>query len=153
MSSKSTDLLQLARILLLGTVALPIFGVLYGIAVYLFLPLIVGPQFLGSADYVLWLGLAFTMQGVCFIFGSFITYSKKTYLITWRADFIGGILIIILCPILININGTIGAAQAVFLAFAISAIGYITASRKAYPMPWKKAAISLMSLKINKITN
>jgi len=146
LSSTSTDLVRLARVLLMGTVTLPILGVAYGLAAYFFLPLIVGPKFLGAADYVLWLGLAFTMQGVCFIFGSFVIYSKKTHLIAWRADFIGGIATLILCPFLINLNGPIGAAQAAFLAFAISAIGYITASRKAFPMPWREAAVSLLPL-------
>lgn len=146
LSSLSTNLVKLARILLMGTFALPILGVVYGLAAYLFLPFIVGPKFVDASYYVLWLGLAFTMQGVCFIFGSFVIYSKKTHLIAWRADFVGGLSTLILCPFLITLNGPIGAAQATFLTFVISAIGYITASRKAYPIPWKEAASSFLPL-------
>ena len=47
------------------------------------------------------------MQGVYFIFGNFVIYSKKTSLMTWRADFLGGIATIILCPLIIKLNGPI----------------------------------------------
>ena len=144
LSSASTDLVRLARVLLMGAIALPILGLAYGLVASLFLPLIVGPKFLSAGGYILWLALAFAMQGVCFIFISFVIYSKKTHLITWRADFVGGIAMLILCPFLISLNGPIGAAHAGFLASAISCIGYIITSRKAYPMPWKKAAFSLL---------
>jgi|GEM_PF-401719 len=139
------DRLLLARVLLIGAAVLPILAVLYGFAAYWFLPLIVGPRFYGAADYVLWLGLAFAIQGVYFIFGNFVIYSKRTSLMSWRADFLGGLAMLIACPLLIQINGPIGAAQASALAFAVSCIGCITASRVAYPMPWREAAFSLVA--------
>ena len=146
LSDASTDLVRLGRILLTGSVVLLILSGAYGLVAHLFIPLIVGPAFYGASDYVLWLGLAFAMQGVYFIYVSFVVYSKKTSLMSWRADFMGGCAILVLCPLLIDLNGPIGAAQATFAAFTISTIGGITASREAFPMPWKEAIFSLLGL-------
>lgn len=145
LSAPNIDKLRLARILLLGVVTLPLLAIFYGIAAYWFLPFIVGPKFYGAADYIFWLALAFAMQGVYFIFGNFIVYSKKTSLIAWRADFLAGVAILGLCPLFIYLNGSIGAAQSTFVAFIISTVGCFTASRKAYPMPWRSAIFSFVS--------
>ena len=144
LSSPSTDLFHLARILLMGAVTLLVLSAAYGFAAYLFLTLIVGPHFYDAAGYVMWIGLAFATQGLCFIFGTFVIYSKKTYLLSWRSDFVGGIVVLVLCPIMISLNGPIGAAQAFFLAYFVSLLGYIVASRKAFPMPWGSAVKSLI---------
>ena len=108
------------------------------------LPLFVGDRFYGAADYVTWMALTYAVQGVYFIFGNFVVYSKKTSLMTWRADFLGGLVLLIACPILSRWNGPVGAAQATCLAFAASAIGCITAAQKAHPMPWGSAMASLL---------
>ncbi len=79
-NSEGLDKIRLARILLLGAIALPLFGVLYGAAARWFLPFLVGSRFYDAADYILWLGLAFAMQGVYYIFGNFVVYSKRTSL-------------------------------------------------------------------------
>ena len=142
--SGNLDKLRLSRVLLLGVVFLILLGVIYGFLAKCFLPVIVGPRFYAAADYVLWLALAFSMQGVYFVFANFVVYSKKTSLIAWRADFLGGIVVILLCPVLIRWMGPVGAAQSVFIAFAISVIGCVTASRRAFAMPWGDAVISLV---------
>jgi len=148
LSDPGFDRLKMAQILLFGAALLPVIAVLYGISAYGFVPLIVGPRFYDAAGYVFWLALAFAVQGIYFIFGNFVVYSKRTSLISWRADFLGGISILILCPLLIHVSGPIGAAQATMIAFTISTIGCITASRKALPMPWKKAVYSLVNNRI-----
>lgn len=138
--------LRLARILLLGVAALPVLAVIYSAAAYWFLPLLVGPRFHGAVAYVFWLGLGFAIQGIYFIFGNFVVFSKRTSLMSWRADFLGGFAMLIACPVLIYFNGPIGAAQATALAFAVSCVGCFTASRIAYPMPWREALSSLIAL-------
>ena len=144
-NSESLKKLRLARILLLAAVFLMISAFVYGIFLRWFLPFIVGYQFYNAASYILWFALSFAMHGVYFIFANFVVYSKKTSLIAWRADFLGGITIIILCPLMIKLIGPIGASIAMFLSFTISTIGCFTASRKAYPMPWRKATFSLVN--------
>lgn len=145
-SKENWDKVRLCRILLLVSICLPVFALLCAMAVRWVLPLIVGERFLGAGDYVAWMTLTCAVQGIYFIFGNFVVFSKRTSLMTWRADFFGGIVLLISCPLLIRLNGPIGAAQATFLAFAVSAIGCITAARKAYPMPWGTALTSLLSM-------
>ena len=92
------------------------------------------------------MALTYAVQGIYFIFGNFVVYAKKTSLMTWRADFLGGIALAVFCPVLIRLNGPIGAAQATCLAFTVSALGGFTAARKAFPMPWGTALKSLVRL-------
>jgi O-antigen/teichoic acid export membrane protein len=138
------DRLRLARILLVAAVALPLASAVYALAAWWLLPVIVGPRFYAASPFVAWLALAFAMQGVYFIFGNFVVYSKRTSLMAWRADFLGGLVMLASTPFLIWLSGPIGAAQATCLGFAVSCAGCISASRKAYPMPWAAAAVSLV---------
>ena len=141
-SKESWDRVRLCRILLLISASLPLLAVLCTLALRWVLPVIVGPRFHGAADYVLWMTLTYAVQGIYFIFGTFVVYSKKTSLMTWRADFLGGIVLLLACPLLIRWNGPVGAAQAVCLAFTASTIGCITAAQRACPMPWRQALLS-----------
>ena len=154
LSSKAgCDKVRLCRILLAVAFSLPILAFLCAVAVRWVLPWIVGERFYGAADFVLWMALAFAMQGIYFIFGNFVVYSKKTSLMTWRADFLGGLVLVIACPLLIRLNGPLGAAQATFLAFAASTLGCITAAQRAYPMPWGTAFRSLFPADTGKKTD
>lgn len=136
------DRVRLCRVLLLACLALPLLALVCAAGVRWVLPLLVGPRFYGAASYVTWMALTAAVQGIYFIFGNFVVYSKKTSLMTWRADFLGGVVLVIACPLLIRWNGPIGAAQATCLAVAASTIGCITAARKAYPMPWRQALLT-----------
>ena len=138
------DKVRLCRILLAVAFTLPILALLCSFAVRWVLPWIVGERFYGAADYVVWMALTYAVHGIYFIFGNFVVYSKKTSLMTWRADFLGGVVMLIACPLLIRLNGPLGAAQAACLAFLASTIGCITAARKAFPMPWGSALVSLL---------
>ena len=136
------DKVRLCRILLAVCFAIPFLAILCAAGVRWVLPWIVGERFYGASDYVAWMALTYAIQGIYFIFGNFVVYSKKTSLMTWRADFLGGLVMLITCPLLIWLNGPIGAAQAAFLAAAASALGCISAAQKAYPMPWRQALLS-----------
>ena len=138
------DKVRLCRILLSVTAALPILAFACAVAVRWVLPWIVGPRFYGAAGFVAWMTLTYAVQGIYFIFGTFVVYSKRTSLMTWRADFLGGAVLLIACPLLIRLNGPLGAAQAVCLAFAASTLGCITAAQQACPMPWGQALRSFL---------
>lgn len=148
---EALDKFRLSRMLLLGAAGLLAMAVVYGLTIRLLLPLIVGPRFYASADYVLWLSLAFAVQGVYFIFGNFVVYARRTSLLAWRADFLAGLATLVLLPLLIRLNGPIGAAQVTFIAFTISCLGGFTASRKAFSMPWAQAARSFAELRTNSV--
>ena len=136
----------LSRMLLLGAATMPAMAVLYAVGARWILPWIVGPSFLRVADYLVWLALAFAIQGVYFVFANFVVFSKKTSLMSWRADFAGGLSVLIGCPILIRLNGPIGAAQATLLGFSVSCLGAFLASRKAFPMPWAASIRSIFNI-------
>ena len=121
---------------------MPLFALLCSLGVRWILPLVVGQRFRGAAEYVTWMTLTYAALGVYGIFSTFVVYSKRTSLMTWRADFFGGIVLCVACPILIPMNGPVGAAQATFLGFCATMLGAITASRQAYPMPWGEALAS-----------
>jgi O-antigen/teichoic acid export membrane protein len=134
----------MARLLLIGAITMPLLAVFYAMGVRWILPWIVGPRFLEAEEYVLWLALAFAMQGVYFVFANFVVFSKRTSLLSWRGDFAGGLAILVGCPMLIHLNGPVGAAQATLLGFSVSCFGAFFASRKAFPMPWAAALRSLL---------
>src|SRR5260370_35545132 len=113
---ESLEKFRLSRMLLLGAAGLLAMAVVYGLTIRLLLPLIVGPRFYASADYVLWLSLAFAVQGVHFIFGNFVVYARRTSLLAWRADFLPGLPTLAPLPPLIRLTVPTGAAQATFSA-------------------------------------
>jgi O-antigen/teichoic acid export membrane protein len=117
---------------------------MHAVVARLFLPLLVGAKFYRASGYILWLSLAAAAQGVYFIFGNFVVFSKRTALMAWRTDVLGGVALFVTTPVLIWLNGPVGAAQATFVAFAVSCAGCIAASRRAYPMPWGDALASLV---------
>jgi O-antigen/teichoic acid export membrane protein len=139
LSVKTVNQLKLSRILIIVTIILPLLGIAYGFSAKSLLPLIVGPKFYDAGNYVLWLSIAFSMRGIFFIYEKFIIYEKKTKLITWTTDFLGAISLIVFCPILISNNGPVGAAQATFIAFTLSALGCVIVVINNDPLHWKEA--------------
>ena len=135
--------MRLCRMFLAVAIALPLFAIACAAGVRLVLPWIVGERFHAASNYIAWMTLTYAVQGIYFIFGNFVVYSRRTSLMTWRADFSGGLVLLIACPLLIRLNGPIGAAQASFVAIAASTLGCVAAARMAYPMPWGAALRSL----------
>lgn len=142
-----TDPVRLCRGLLIAAGFLLSGGLAFGVLAVQALPYIAGPEFQAAASYVFWLSLAAAFSGVYFIFGNFVVYSKRTSLMTWRADFFGGLVVLSLCPVLILWIGPVGAAVANCLGYFASTIGCITAARIAHPMPWSEAFLSLIGRK------
>lgn len=142
------DAVALCRKLLLAAAAILAIGAAFGIGASLALPLIVGPKFYAAAPYVFWLSLTMAFSGVYYIFGNIVVYSKRTSLMAWRADFLGGLVVLISCPILIHAIGPVGAAVSNCLGYVATTIGCITAARIAHPLPWKKALRSFFPWRI-----
>lgn len=136
------DAVALCRMLLLAAVVILLAGAAFGVAAVLALPLVAGPKFHDAAPHVFWLSLTMAFSGVYFLFGNFVIYSKRTSLMAWRADFLGGLVVLVSCPLLIHAIGPVGAAVSNCLGYAATTLGCITAARIAYPMPWKKALLS-----------
>lgn len=97
----------------------------------------VGSEFQSASQFVFWICLGNVFFGMYRVFSQFITYTKKTYLLTWSV-FIAAPLTIVANYILIKMNGPIGAAQAFFvgyLLFLLITWGFV---QRLYSMPWLK---------------
>ncbi|MEO8204789.1 MAG: polysaccharide biosynthesis C-terminal domain-containing protein [Chthoniobacterales bacterium] len=141
---KTLNKFSLCRWLILAGLGLVIGGFIYALVIKAILPIFVGVSFLKAGNYLVWLSLTMSFQGLYFIFSNLVIYSKKTHLLSWRADFLGAIAMLALCPLLIHFIGAVGAAVATMLATLVSTIGCIWAAKRAYPMPWGKAIASLI---------
>ncbi len=139
--------IRFCRRLLLVCAALPLLAVALWLGVRGILPWLVGPKFRACAPLVFWLALAIAFNGAYYVFGNFVLYSKKTTLLSWRADFLGGLFTLLLCPLGIHFWGATGAAAATAAAFAISFAGCVTAAVQAHPMPWRKALVGFAKTK------
>lgn len=109
------------------------------VALYLATPTIF--QFFISDDYkdgikvVAWTALSSAFVGMYYAVCSYITYAKKTHILSW-VTLISGLINLAASYYLITQNGFVGAAQGTLIAYIISFLMTWTLAAKAYPMPW-----------------
>ena len=100
-----------------------------------FLEYLVGEEFLGSKEYLVWAFMGFAFNGMYLMVTNFIFYSQKTQylaIITFSSIFIN----LPLNYFLILKNGALGAAQATtILNFLLFCATWYLSSR-VYNMPW-----------------
>lgn len=99
------------------------------------LKILVDKKFWGASDYILWIGLGYSLHGMSRFLNHYIQYSKKTYLMSYNT-FAAGLVAIVANYVLIKANGAVGAAQATCLAYAIHFFLTWRTANKLYPMPW-----------------
>lgn len=106
---------------------------------YLAVPIIfkifINARYWDSMDYVFWLSIAFALNGMYFIFTNYISYKKKTYLLS-ILTLSTGIFNLIMSYILISTYGAIGAAYSSVISWCIFFIGSWIMANHVYPMPW-----------------
>lgn len=110
-------------------------------------PFLVGEKFQDAYVYVLWIALGYAMLAAYQMFGIYVIYTKKTKMVAFRTDFLAALIKLPLTFLLIKMVGPIGAAQATFAAYLITAISAWHINNKAYPMPW----FSFMNKKVKLI--
>jgi len=108
---------------------------LYSIAKIIF-PWFVGPKFENAYIYVFWISLGYAMLAAYQMFAIYIVYTKKTKIAAFRTDFLAAIVKLPLTYFMIIWFGPIGAAQATFIAYFITAISAWYINNKVFPMPW-----------------
>lgn len=107
-------------------------------AFLLFSDFLLGDEFAGSMDFVLWILAGFAFNGMYFMVTNFIFYAKKTYALT----IIAFVLVFINIPLtyyLVQTNGALGAAQATTILNGLLFVLAWIASNRVYSMPWGKA--------------
>jgi|GEM_PF-333034 len=99
------------------------------------LKVFVDPKFFGAEAYVFWVSLGYAAFCMRRILTRYITYSKKTYLIT-LTTVLAALVALVANYVLITLNGPVGAAQAICLTFVFYMLITWVIAGRLYPMPW-----------------
>jgi len=135
--SQSTN--QTQRKLVIFTYLYFFLLILIAIGIWLFSPFIlkifIGEKFHGAGKYIFWISLAYAFFGMYRLLSKYIVYSKKTYLLPC-VTFTSGIIALGANYFLIKLNGSIGAAQATFIAYLSTFLLSLWFVNRLYSMPW-----------------
>ena len=113
-------------------------------ASYLLIPLMTADAYHASTQYVVWLAVAFAINGM---------YSMRTYYLihTGKTGFLGTLAFaVVLINVvsnyfLIRANGAVGAAQATLIAYAVRFVSVWWYSHRVHPMPWRRGLVPTAS--------
>ena len=99
------------------------------------LPYFVDEKFYGAREFIFWIAIGYAVRGVYQIFFPYLVHIGRTSFLAF-STFIATILNLVFNYIFIKEFGTIGAAYATVLAFAVSALLMFWYQQKNYYMPW-----------------
>lgn len=97
--------------------------------------ILLGRDFVESGRFVGWFAIGFLFSGMYYMVTNYIFYAQQT---RWLALVTISVAIVNI-PLtygLIQLNGGIGAAQALSISFALSFVLTWVVSQRVYPMPW-----------------
>lgn len=96
---------------------------------------IVGSTYYGASIYVMWIAMGYAFKGMYLMIVNYIFYIQQTkYLAV--VTFVTAILNIVMNYYLINLNGSIGAAQSTLISYVVKFILTWMLVAKLYKMPW-----------------
>ena len=99
------------------------------------LPFFLGKKFIGIADLIVYIYLAFAFQGMYFMVVNYIFYEKKTHYLAY-ITFASSIFHLVLVYFLAQYNGLLGVSQAMVFSYLFTFLGTWYLSAKVYKMPW-----------------
>ena len=114
--------------------SIAIFFVYVGL-IKLFLPIVVGEEYMPAMDYIPLIVLGYTVFGMYRVIAGYLYHLNKTVLLASISS-VAAILNMILNYYLIPINGGVGAAQATLISFCVLFIVVKIAVIKSYDMRW-----------------
>ncbi|PAV49229.1 hypothetical protein CK486_00150 [Pseudomonas sp. HAR-UPW-AIA-41] len=94
-----------------------------------------GPEYAAAKNYVPWLLFAGAFTGMYYMVGLYINYAARNKFLSYASG-ATAIFMPACCYVLIQINGSLGAAQGAFLGQVTLFILTWFFSARAYPMPW-----------------
>lgn len=95
----------------------------------------IGDEFQNASNYVLWIGLAFAINGMYKMVVAFLFYTEQTKIIG-LGTIVTAMINIVLNYFFISKFGAIGAAYATTISFLIQYLTIWYFSHKYYKMPW-----------------
>ncbi len=99
------------------------------------IPYFLGEKFQGASQYIYWISLAYTFQGMYHMVVNYIFYVKKNHLLS-MVTITTSVFHILLSYILIHHYGAIGAAYASVVSFFLTFILVWRISAMVVEMPW-----------------
>jgi O-antigen/teichoic acid export membrane protein len=100
-----------------------------------FFKVFLGKDFYQSNDYLWWLSLAQAASAIHVIGVSYINFHNKNIYLTYSSIFIA-LIHIPLTYYLLKINGTIGAAQSLFVSNTLASLFTFVVAINLHKMPW-----------------
>lgn len=101
----------------------------------LFINIFLGKDFFAASDFLLWLALAQAANAIHIISVSYVFYHNKNIYLTYSAV-LTTLIHIPVTYFLIKKNGTIGAAQSLFISNTFTSICTFIVAAKFHKMPW-----------------
>ena len=97
--------------------------------------IVLDPSFAKSGTYIAWFALGFFFSAMYYLVTNYIFYAQKT---RWLAAVTISVAVINipLTYVLIEVNGGVGAAQAMAISLGLSFLFTWFVSQRVYPMPW-----------------
>lgn len=117
------------------TIIFLLLTILFTFIIQPIIPFLVDEKFVSSKDYIFWIVIGFSLQGIYHLYAGYFFYLNKTQTLM-ILTFIVSILNIFFSYYLIQFNGPVGAAQGTFYSYCIIVIITWYKSNKIFPMPW-----------------
>jgi O-antigen/teichoic acid export membrane protein len=101
----------------------------------LVLPFLIGENFRGASSFLGYLCFGFAFQGMYLMVANYLFFVKKTRALS-LVTFSCGVIHVLLCFLLVQSNGAVGAAQAFLLSSFLTFVGVWRLAARYYQMPW-----------------
>ncbi len=133
---------QIVKVTYLYNLILAIIAVFLSITGFYLIGPIFGSEYISSREYIFWAVFAAAFNGMYKMHVMYMFYKKNTQSIA-SITITTGILNVILCILLINVNGmnAVGAAQSLMVTQLLAYLFSWYKSNKIYPMPWFKTSL------------
>ena len=129
------DAKKIVAMTYLYIIGIIILSVLVYFIAYFLIPLMTSNEYHEAINYVFYIALGYSIQGIYKIFFPYLIYFSKTQVLT-LSTFIAACVSLIGNSFLINLFGVVGAAYSSILAFFVSSMFVFYIANKQIKLPW-----------------
>lgn len=129
------DAKNIVAVTYLYIIGMIILSAIVYIVAYVLIPLMTSNEYHEAINYVFYIALGYSIQGIYKIFFPYLIYFSKTQILT-VSTFIAACVSFIGNLLLINLFGIVGAAYSSILAFFVSSIFVFYIANKQIKLPW-----------------
>lgn len=114
---------------------MPIGSLIYGVSTWLLFEYFVNDAFAGGYPAAIVLSLSFAFMGMGLLLSNYLTYARKTHLLSWITIVVGAVNVGV-SYLLIGHMGMMGAAWGTVIAHGLSFVLTWLCVARIHPMPW-----------------